>query len=143
MTRINIIPPNELADQHLVAEYRELFMVGSSLQRSLLSPNWDTNNKKWPKTYTLNAGHVSFFYNKGKYLHERYKQLIAEMIDRGMSPNPDRTFKTYQWPDELYQDWIPTVEEQSIARERINFRISQKPTWYRWTESKNIKAIAV
>ena len=33
MTRINIIPTEELADQHLVAEYRELFMVGSALQR--------------------------------------------------------------------------------------------------------------
>ena len=29
MTRINIIHPNELTDQHLVAEYREIFMVGS------------------------------------------------------------------------------------------------------------------
>jgi hypothetical protein len=32
MTRINIVPTEELADQHLVAEYRELFMVGSALQ---------------------------------------------------------------------------------------------------------------
>jgi len=39
MTRINIIPTEELADQHLVAEYREMFMVGSALQRSLKSPN--------------------------------------------------------------------------------------------------------
>ena len=40
MTRINLVPPEELSDQHLIAEYREIFMVGSSLQRSLKSPNW-------------------------------------------------------------------------------------------------------
>ena len=45
MTRINLVPTEELADQHLVAEYRELFMVGSSLQRSLRSPRWNINKK--------------------------------------------------------------------------------------------------
>jgi len=59
MTRINIINPSELTDQHLVAEYRELFMVGSSLQRSLKSPNWDVNNIQ--KKFTLNRGHVMLF----------------------------------------------------------------------------------
>jgi len=37
MTRINLVNPKELSDQHLVAEYREIFMVGSSLQRSMKS----------------------------------------------------------------------------------------------------------
>ena len=59
MTRINIIHPSELTDQHLIAEYRELFMVGSSLQRSLKSPSWNPN--KIPKKFTLNKGHVTFF----------------------------------------------------------------------------------
>ena len=62
MTRINIIDPAELHDQHLVAEYREIFMVGSSLQRSLKSANWDPKNI--PVSFTLNKGHVSFFYDK-------------------------------------------------------------------------------
>ena len=71
MTRINIVPTEELADQHLVAEYREMFMVGSALQRSLKSPNWEKNKKTWPTRFTLNSGHVKFFYNKGLYLHKR------------------------------------------------------------------------
>ena len=53
MTRINIVEPSELTDQHLIAEYREIFMVGSSLQRSLKSKNW--NPKSIPKKYTLNT----------------------------------------------------------------------------------------
>ena len=63
MTRINLVPPEELSDQHLVAEYREIFMVGSSLQRSLKSPNWEK------KSQSLNSSHLtkvmlSFFMTK-------------------------------------------------------------------------------
>ena len=72
MTRINLVKVQELTDQHLVAEYREIFMVGSALQRSLKSPNWEKTKKSLPVEFTLNGGHVKFFYNKGKYLHKRY-----------------------------------------------------------------------
>ena len=68
MTRINLINPGELSDQHLVAEYREIFMVGSSLQRSMKSKSWSKTINNIPKNFTLNKGHVTFFYNKGKYL---------------------------------------------------------------------------
>ncbi len=37
MTRINLIPVHELTDQHLMAEYRELPMIGASLKRTLSS----------------------------------------------------------------------------------------------------------
>lgn len=137
MTRINIIPADELADQHLVAEYREMFMVGSALQRSIKSPNWKKNKLTWPKTFTLNSGHVKFFYDKGEYLHKRYVELVNEMIHRGMNPDPARTFKRFQWPDELYNDWTPSVSEQDIVRERIRERIAAKPDWYRWTPARS------
>ena len=39
MTRINIIDTTELTDQHLIAEYREIFMVAGSLRRTLVSKN--------------------------------------------------------------------------------------------------------
>ncbi len=136
MTRINILKPIHLTDQHLIAEYRELFMVGSALQRSLKSPNWEKNKKTWPKEFTLNSGHVKFFYNKGKYLHKRYKQLVKEMKDRGMKPYPDRKFKREQWPNNLYKDWEPTMKDEMIIRERLEEKIKMKPDWYRKT-SKN------
>ncbi len=135
MTRINLVDPNELADQHLVAEYREIFMVGPALQRSLKSPNWNKTKETLPKEFTLNGGHVKFFYNKGKYLHKRYEELIEEMKSRGMNPDPSRTFKREQWPDDLYNDWLPTTKDLEIIRERITQRINQKPDWYRWTKS--------
>ena len=133
MTRINIVPTEELADQHLVAEYREMFMVGSALQRSLKSPNWEKNKKTWPTKFTLNSGHVKFFYNKRLYLHKRYDELVSEMRRRGMKPDPTRKFKREQWPDELYLDWEPSEAEQLIVRQRIQERIDEKPEWYRWT----------
>ena len=136
MTRINLVPISELADQHLVAEYREIFMVGSSLQRSLKSPNWLKTKNSLPKEFTLNKGHVKFFYNKGKYLYNRYLDLVEEMKSRGMSPDPDRIFKREQWPDDLFQDWSPTDRDLLIIRERIKVRIQQKPNWYRWSQNE-------
>ena len=130
MTRINIVEPVELADQHLVAEYREIFMVGSSLQRSLKSPKWDPATI--PAKYTLNKGHVKFFYDKGYYLHKRYTALVAEMKVRGMNPDPERKFLVDQWPGSLYNDWTPTEEDRNVARERIEGRIAEKPQWYRY-----------
>ena len=133
MTRINIVPTKELADQHLVAEYRELFMVGSALARTLKSPNKDKSLSSIPEKFTLNTGHVKFFYNKGRYLHKRYDELVEEMKRRGMNPDPERVFKRDQWPDELYQDWQPDDQELAIVRQRIQERIDAKPDWYRWT----------
>ena len=137
MTRINIIPPSELADQHLVAEYREIFMVGSSLQRSLVSPHWVKTLNNLPITFTLNTGHVKFFYNKGLYLEKRYNSIINEMKYRAMKPDPERVWKREQWPDELYNDWTPRSNDLNIIRERLQERINQKPKWYRWTKHKN------
>ena len=132
MTRINIVNPSELTDQHLVAEYREIFMVGSSLQRSLKSPNW--NDNKIPKKFSLNKGHVMFFYDKGEYLYKRYYALAEEMRRRGMNPDKTRRFKMEQWPSKYFGDWTPTEADKDIIRERIDERIAAKPNWYRKTD---------
>ena len=60
MTRINIVPTSELADQHLVAEYRELFMVGSALQRTLKSKNRDKTLSSLPEKYTLSTSNKQY-----------------------------------------------------------------------------------
>jgi deoxyribonuclease (pyrimidine dimer) len=65
-------------DQHLIAEYREITMVPASLARALSSKN-GLDYKKIPKSYTLNTGHVYFFYDKGFYLSKRYKFLVIEI----------------------------------------------------------------
>lgn len=129
MTRINIIPVEDLTDQHLMAEYRELFMIGSSLQRSLKSTDW--NKKRIPKKFSLNKGHVTFFYDKGKYLSDRYDKIREELKKRKFNLDDSRTFHSEKFPEGYYGDWTPSEEDMDIVRERIEERIQQKPEWYR------------
>jgi len=129
LTRINILPVEELTDQHLMAEYREIFMIGPALQKSLSSPNW--YKKQIPKRLVLGTGHVKFFYDKGKYLYNRYEQIQKELNKRNFNLDATRVFKVSQFPTDYYNDWKPTDRDRAIIRERIEERIKQKPNWYR------------
>lgn len=139
MTRINIVPVEELADQHLMAEYREIFMVGPALRRSLESKRGLIIQRDVPRYYTLNAGHVKFFYNKGLYLKRRYDQIVEELQRRNFNLDKDRVFPSehFRYPleyytTEYYKDWKPSAVEMTVARERIALRIQQKPNFYRY-----------
>ena len=72
MTRINCVPVRELSDKHLLAEYREITRV-SKLSRTLADYG----------QYTMGAGHVKFFYDKGAYLLRRTDNLYWECRRRG------------------------------------------------------------
>lgn len=136
MTRINIISPSELTDQHLIAEYREIFMVAGSLKRTLISKSGFVESKV-PKNFTLNNGHVYFFYNKGKYLYKRYNLIIKEMKSRGFKPDENRIFpKDIFIMNNLFNDWEPNQNDIKIIRKRINDKIAMKPSWYRKTKNK-------
>jgi len=131
MTRINIVPPKELYDQHLIAEYREITMVPAALNRTLNSKSGLILSKISEK-YTLNKGHVYFFYNKGLYLHKRYKQIIQEMKNRGFKPDKNRKFPKLIFIDNnLYNDWEPSSEDIELIRKRISEKLQQRPNWYR------------
>ena len=112
-----------------MAEYREIFMIGPALQRSLKSESWNSN--KIPKKFTLGKGHVMFFYDKGRYLFKRYDEIREELKKRNFKLDDHRHFKTYQFPTEYFNDWDPSEEDQSIVLKRIEERIQQKPEWYR------------
>ena len=131
MTRINLIPTHELTDQHLIAEYREITMVPAALQRTIDSKSGLMLNKI-PVSFTLNKGHVMFFYDKGKYLFKRYQLLIREMEKRGFNPNKNREFPCDIFiKNKLFNDWEPTLKDLKIIKNRIKSKIEQKPNWYR------------
>lgn len=132
MTRINLIPVEELTDQHLMAEYRELPMVGSSLRRTLNSiKGWDIT--RVPKVYTLGTGHVLFFSNNRKFLSIRYTQLIAELRNRNFGINPDTRIIDWTIFDKVPQiDWIPNDSDIAVNKARIIEKISMKPEWYKY-----------
>lgn len=135
MTRINLVDPQELHDQHLIAERREIRLLCANFERSKKSKNGIVVSKI-PQQFTLNSGHCLFFYNKGEYLHKRFNLLTQEMKDRGFTPDETLTFPSDIWPEELYKDWTPTERDKNIVRERIALRLSQRPGWYRKTPSK-------
>jgi len=161
MTRINLVPPEELMDQHLFAEFREIKMVPKSLRRSLRAAwqrEFDKNDmgdfdeqrtklaieavlKKIPSAYTLNTGHVSFFYDKGLYLRKRYALLRAELERRAINFNrdseldPDGVFDALD--ERFHKDYDPTPEALALVRARIAEKIAMKPSWYRYEGRPN------
>ncbi|AGE52421.1 endonuclease V [Paramecium bursaria Chlorella virus CvsA1] len=137
MTRVNLVPVQELADQHLMAEFRELKMIPKALARSLRTQTSEKILKKIPSKFTLNTGHVLFFYDKGKYLQQRYDEIVVELVDRGYKINVDAELD----PDnvmtgEWYNDYTPTEDAFNIIRARIAEKIAMKPSFYRFTKAK-------
>ncbi|WP_443089508.1 pyrimidine dimer DNA glycosylase/endonuclease V [Xenorhabdus sp. Sc-CR9] len=89
MTRINVIPPNELCDQHLLAEHRELTRIPNDIIKR--------NGKVTLTTleaYTLGNGHVIFFRDKLLFLKKRYEVIYQECLNRGFSV-------VNRWSDEV------------------------------------------
>ncbi len=133
MTRINLLNPRELYDQHLMAEYREIFMIPAALKRSLRSKK-GFNPKDIPPEFTLGHGHVKFFYDKGKYLAQRYQTIKAELKRRGYKLDPKRIFpKDIFLKNKLYGNWNPSDKDLALIRKRLAQKIAQKPHWYRKT----------
>lgn len=133
-------------DQHLFAEFREIKMVPKSLRRSIEAGGRYTSNpeayvlRKVPLLYTLNSGHVSFFYDKGAYLFDRYNLLRHDLRRRGYNfdenalLDPDRVFASL---DERFNRFYePTPEALALVRQRIAERIALKPDWYRYTGAR-------
>ena len=135
MTRINLVPVADLYDQHLVAEYREFPMIGKALQRSLRTKSESTVLSEIPTVFTLNKGHVKFFYDKAKFLEKRYTELVNEMKARGYSPDPMRIFNAHDFPAAFWNDYLPPTSAVQISEQRIAERVGQKPDWYRMTKA--------
>ena len=82
MTRINVIPPGDLTDEHLLAEWRELPRV-FTLARA-------DDGRPTPPCYTLGAGHIRFFLPRLGWLGRRHADLTRELLARGfdLAPRP-------------------------------------------------------
>jgi deoxyribonuclease (pyrimidine dimer) len=146
MTRVNLVPPRELLDQHLFAEWRELKMIPRSLNRTLQSLQLHPSTTpdcgyhkvfaKIPPTFTLNKGHVSFFYDKGEYIKERYDLLTVELLERGFTFDHrapvDILALWNRLPKEFSKTWFPTEDDFTLIRARIAESVRRQPDWYRY-----------
>lgn len=122
MTRINVVPVNELTREHLIAEYRELPRIYKAAEKYYL------NGEKTPipAKYLLGKGHMTFFYDKLEFIRIRHENLIREMKHRGYKPTFTSDPPVLNVPLRYWNDYRPTTEALEINRERIKERLSDK-----------------
>jgi len=126
VTRINLgVSPEELCDQMLIAEYRELPRMCAFAEK-----RHDTYRGYGPRPlrFTLNTGHMCYFLPYGKTLQKRFNDLCAEMRYRGFTAQ-------YEWKGYPWMQAVPS-SEHAVAREALVARIQarllsmrRRPTW--------------
>lgn len=124
MTRINVIPVQELNGKMLVAEYREIMRLPNNLEKSLNRKGKSFSMNEIPSQYKLGTGHVKFFFDKFAFLEKRFKQLLDEMDNRGYNAK-FRDSTMFQVSPEFYNDYSPTQNAIEINRERIKERLNK------------------
>lgn len=125
MTRINLIDPSSLTDQHIMAEYRELPRVfGLSYKRYL-------NGKKFipVPSYRLATGHVMFFYDKLDFLINRQHSIIKECLNRGFKIS-NTNVECPIIPGWM-NNWIPSIEDVNLSISRLDERLLDKVSFYK------------
>jgi deoxyribonuclease (pyrimidine dimer) len=121
MVRINIINPEFLSDQHLIAEYNEILMLTGFAKKH-------PNPKNIPKKYCLGKGHINFFRNKLGYLQKRFEKIKQEMKKRKFKPAKKMKFKK---TEKNNYDWKPTAKDKEIIKKRLMQKIKLNPHFYR------------
>lgn len=125
--RCNVgINPIYLADQHLIAEYRELPMLIGSLEYW----NWDIKTPI-PVKFKLGNGHMNFLKKKLLYIKKRHNSVIQEMIKRNFKCD-SLTIDLTNIDNSFCGDWIPNEEDSLLLRQRIEWKLRNKPNYWRY-----------
>ena len=128
MTRVNLIDVEELSDQNLIAEYREL-------PRCIKQ---DINTKDAPWKYTLGKGHMKWGKKHSAFLMERYLYLCEEMKYRGFTVNyPYFELFLYHENNTVITNnysYNPRFEDINLSRNRIIERYKSNPKAHTWTK---------
>ena len=132
--RINIIHPKHLADQHLVAEYREIKMSTYYYRKSSMTKTGIDKNRI-SERYTLSTGHAYMWYDKFGFIKKRFQLILKEMKKRGFKSDFNEIDFT-GIPVSAFGDFIPTKDDIEINVSRILLRIYDKPDWYKFKGEK-------
>lgn len=115
MTRINVVPVEELTNPHLLAEWRELPRMAGFARRCADGTR--------PADYVLGSGHMKFFLDKGVFLEMRHIELTIELKRRGFNL---KSYERFRMPDMWGRhDYVPTENALIINRQRIAERLSK------------------
>jgi hypothetical protein len=120
MTRINLVPPEELHYKHLLAEYRELPRVFGLVQMAHTNRGGLPQGR--PKVFTLGKGHVIFFYDKLAWLEERFDLIVAECLTRGFNIQ-HRSLPRIHVSPTYWNYWHPRPEDVALSAARIKERM--------------------
>ena len=121
MTRVNVIPVQELNQQMLCGEYREIVRVFALARKS----QHELHKKKIPHEYVLGTNHVLFFYDKLKYITERYNSICTEMVHRGYVCNRVEQSELERGIDRsLFWGYKVTDAALALNRARISERLT-------------------
>jgi len=129
VTRINVVEPIELCDQHLLSEFRELVRIPHGIVNRRVDMQ-----ALIPQQYTMGEGHVRFFYDKCLWLQNRYRQLYNEIRRRGFDAKFD-PFLCDNVPDHLMNDWSVTSLDREVNIARIVHRLQEFRRPARWTRT--------
>lgn len=135
MTRVNLVSPESLADQHLMAEFKEITRVPSLLRKNLGTKSQRSILDSVPHNFTLNTGHMKFFLDKMQFLCDRYESLKKELRNRsfGITEYDASDIFLNGIPSNFCTDkWSPSKSDIQVSVDRISLRISEKPTWYKY-----------
>lgn len=127
MTRVNDVPVEELSNQNLLSEYKEL---PRCIKQNI-------NTKDAPEKYCLGKGHMKWAKHHTVYLVKRFYQIVNEMKYRG--------FKSNYSPEDLaiyalkntnicdLNDYIPDQNDIQLNRQRLIERYRGNPKAHKWT----------
>ena len=133
MTRVNLVAPQQLTDQHLFAEYREITRLFVQVKNALDKYPAKTVLAKIPPTYRLGTGHVLFFYDKLAFIEKRYFLLKDEVLARGFNITPKDDIVDFRQVinARFYQDYTPNMDAVHLSIGRLIEKVVAKPNWYR------------
>ena len=123
MTRINVVPVEELSDAWLLAEYREL-------PRVLKQPICLMGA---PARYQLGAGHVKWARRHGLFAYKRMHLLVQELTYRGFSPR-FTTVGLRKFLQPYMKDYTVTKADISVNRTRLLKKYRAHPHVHTWTK---------
>lgn len=132
--RCNVgVNPIYLTDQFLMAEVMEIPMVLGSLKY------WDWKiMSRIPDKFCLGPGHMNFLKTRLRYLERRHEAVRVEMSNRGFHnqksvmhvPDSEGYFLKY------YNDWVPDESDTMVIRERLLWKLKNKPKLWRYNRHK-------
>lgn len=123
MTRINCVPAKTLTDKHLLAEYKEITRPFNKVIKRIEAGTID--NVVIPKKYCLGKGHETFFFDKLRWLCQRYVNIFFELTERGFKLDREKfyeihsSFKDLLTNKKCWNDWEPTPEDMYLNMARL------------------------